>query len=311
MTDYTKLMYQSQLLTMLITAHNDPARHYHTWAHLQYLSAKLGEYVEHHRLRILKDLEEAGETNGEEIAIAEEAIQSLFVVAVRTSSAIQWHDFIYNIWSPPGMNEAASAVSYQSFTPDHDKGVYAAIVATGKHLEDQEFTDDEDGLVCKLMLDVDLSAFGDSYEVVQWNQENIFLEQYPKCKSERELNNSTITFLNKLLERKRIFYTDYFFEKLETKARENIARQILDLEERNDMLDDGYQPPHEVRGPEYMSPDRLNDEFVEYVNHAGKRVRVFEARPREDYFSLWRKYLWHFDDGSVWWRDDVDGLTAV
>jgi len=73
------------------------------------------------------------------------------------------------------------------------------------------------------MMDIDLSGFGEGMQVVRVNNANI-AKEYPLSHLEyvRERNK----FLETLLKRKRLFYTDYFFEKLEEAAKQNISELI-------------------------------------------------------------------------------------
>lgn len=186
-----------QNYTSLLAIYNSPNRYYHNLNHINYCIAKLDECIK-------------------SVSLTGDSINII-------SSAIWYHDIYYNIWEEPGLNEKASADFY---TDTHGKdalpAVMEAILATAHHLKDQEHL----SRTTQYMLDIDLSAFGDRYEVVEYNSDNVLKEYEPMALSQTTLLANRINFLKKLLERKRIYYTGYFFDTYEQKARDNIQRLI-------------------------------------------------------------------------------------
>ena len=76
----------------------------------------------------------------------------------------------------------------------------------------------------QLLLDLDLAALGALWEVFQKDSQNI-RQEYKHIPDDLFLAGRK-EFLKKLLERKRIYGTDYWHERLENKARENIERTL-------------------------------------------------------------------------------------
>jgi predicted metal-dependent HD superfamily phosphohydrolase len=76
------------------------------------------------------------------------------------------------------------------------------------------------------MLDIDMAGFGRQYSEVAKDSEKIFLEYEALGLPRLQMLRNRIEFLTKLLQKDRIYYTEYFHEKYETIARENINRVI-------------------------------------------------------------------------------------
>lgn len=132
--------------------------------------------------------------------------------------AIWYHDAIYNPYSKS--NEDASI----ALLPDdaHNlSAVIEAIEATKFHTEDQT------GLSwpTMLMLDIDLSGFGKSFEVCWKHAENIRKEYYHT--PDLDFLKGRVQFLSRMDNRTRIYYTPYFYDKYEVQARKNIAEELI------------------------------------------------------------------------------------
>ncbi len=80
----------------------------------------------------------------------------------------------------------------------------------------------------KLFLDLDMFVFAEDYEKYKENEKNIRLEF--SLYNDEEWYSGRLIFLGRLNKRKRIFYTEYFYEKFENIARENIKRDMLSIE---------------------------------------------------------------------------------
>lgn len=211
---------QLAIKTYLITTLNAPWRTYHNEQHINFLLGKAAEWQRY-------QTEFPTITQHDWEAIKE---------------SIWWHDIVYNIWNPAKANETESAIQAVNtlrnmYLPNVLKMVYKAIMATAYHLDDQELTDED--MVTKVMLDVDMAGFGEEYQIVKINSTNVLTEAYMVVGDTARLLQNRVKFLTKLLERKRIFYTDYFFATYEAKARANIKRQI---EETTEELKDYEEP---------------------------------------------------------------------
>jgi predicted metal-dependent HD superfamily phosphohydrolase len=89
-----------------------------------------------------------------------------------------------------------------------------------------------------VFLDLDLSILGASEDDYDGYTKQI-QEEYG-CYSVGEYRNGRIKVMKGLLNRERLYFTDYFHLKYEARARENIEREIKSLEEH--IQDDSYSP---------------------------------------------------------------------
>lgn len=80
----------------------------------------------------------------------------------------------------------------------------------------------------KLFLDLDMHIFAEDFEKYSENQKKIRLEF--SLYNDEEWRLGRLDFLGRLLKRKRIYYTEYFFENYEKIARENIRKDMEILE---------------------------------------------------------------------------------
>lgn len=180
-------------------AYAEPQRHYHTMAHIEHC---LGMFD---LCRHLLDNPDAVEL------------------------AIWFHDVVYD----PGAcdNEARSAELYRQLSerahpPELRDRVDQLIMAT-VHLD--ELIDDND---TQFMVDIDLSSFGlpwaeflrDSLNLRLENPEASDVEHYDKAKK----------FQRALLARARFYQSDFFYRRLETKARKNLDDYFEYLREQAD-----------------------------------------------------------------------------
>lgn len=180
-------------LAHLTILYNEPHRHYHNLNHIHQL---LGEYEQYQK-----------DTNDD--VYSENIIESIW-----------WHDAIYNPYS--SKNEFNSDRLYRATNEIYHANVSNAIMATAKHTFDQT----DLGYVEKLILDLDLSSLGHSYEEFAKNGDNIRKEYH--FVPDTLFYEKRVEFLKAMLARKRIYYTDYFYNKYEEKARANITRAIDD-----------------------------------------------------------------------------------
>lgn len=139
--------------------------------------------------------------------------------------AIWYHDIIN---SPEAKdNEYQSSVLFEGLAQDHlqpdfIQAVQDLILIT-THRQ-TPLTHDQI-YIC----DIDLSSMGDTWEK--------FVEDSKDLRAESEASREEYTigklrFFNALLERPRIFYSDYFYARYENQARHNIYRYISILNQR-------------------------------------------------------------------------------
>ena len=77
------------------------------------------------------------------------------------------------------------------------------------------------------LLDIDLSSLGSRWEQFL-NNTSALLEESANSTDE-EMSGKNLKFLTQLLDKKRIFLTDFFHARYEARARKNIQRYIAQL----------------------------------------------------------------------------------
>ena len=148
-----------------------------------------------------------------------EQCKSLVNHADTLELAIWFHDAILD----PARrdNEARSTELYLQLSGGAQsevqrQAVHRLIMST---LHDSEFLDDDDSIY---MVDIDLSSFG-----LPWDE---FLRDSRSIRAERSQLSDENYYLNQtrfqrsLLARPRFYLSDFFFDRLETRARTNLAR---------------------------------------------------------------------------------------
>lgn len=142
-------------------------------------------------------------------------------------AAIWFHDVIYNPMCKD--NEEQSAIYAQVFlnSIQLNKDAVAKIVRLielTKHSE-QPITDDE-----KYLLDIDVSILGAEADTY-WDYEKRIRKEYSQV-PESEYKVGRTKVLQHFLDSQYIFYTDYFRDRLEFNARENISKALSRLQSR-------------------------------------------------------------------------------
>jgi predicted metal-dependent HD superfamily phosphohydrolase len=149
-------------------------------------------------------------------------------IKVAITSAIWYHDIVYNTYAPAGSNEALSAELFR----EEQSGRYGgecidwtkyAIRCTATHLDTQTFDDAPSKYavtVAKIMLDIDLAGFGQPYSTYVRNSINIEKEYYRTLPM--DFLQGRQKFLTKLSERHCLYYTKFFGEKYSHRAWKNI-----------------------------------------------------------------------------------------
>ncbi|MCP4769498.1 MAG: hypothetical protein GY875_24985 [Gammaproteobacteria bacterium] len=173
----------------LLCAYQEPHRHYHSLAHIEHC---LGMF---------------------------ELCESLSAVPDALEIAIWMHDAILE----PGRrdNEALSAELYLQLSADAHSDdirrlVSRLIMAT---LHDGNSLEDADSIY---MVDIDLSSFGLSWDGFLRDSQNIRAESPHLSDTDYQLNQTG--FQRMLLARPRFFLSDFFYERYEQQARNNLAR---------------------------------------------------------------------------------------
>ena len=211
-------MIDPSAMQLLVPLYNSPQRHYHDLNHIYFSLAKLSEYME-------------TKSDGD---ICEDIVKY----------AIWFHDAIYSPFpfSGKNSNERESANLFQSCIdqkvikiPDWDASygcifedaVHQAIRATEFHLDHNAGLAKEHTYpTTHIMLDIDMAGFGNSFDRVYADSDKIFKEYSVLRLPEAKMLEARVDFLKKVLEKPRIYYTEYFYDTYEAKARDNIEGVI-------------------------------------------------------------------------------------
>lgn len=280
----------------LITSYSEPGRHYHNLNHIHFLLSKVAEW------------ETMNQDKKKASAVANGAIQ-----------AVWWHDAHYSIWALPGVNEAQSADMYRRFTPIPSQIVYKAILATADHLKDQKHllaTDSVQNETIKLMLDVDLAGFAKDYASVQWDSENVLKELAPKALSRKVLLEGRLRFLERLYQRERLFYTDYFFDTHEDKARINIRQSIVDTKQELTDSKALWSDPIAPTEPAGITIRATVPPGIAEQLHANRNRFTHPVSGLAGYYIRGHSavngrtgYWLRYDDKTSWFEEDIGWLT--
>jgi predicted metal-dependent HD superfamily phosphohydrolase len=173
----------------LLAGYQEPHRHYHTLGHIK------------HCLTLFEDC------------------KALVSEPDALELAIWFHDVI--LVSGQLDNEARSAQLYLELSDgiQHEslrQLVWRLIMAT---LHNGDQLDDADS---SYMVDIDLSSFGLPWDEFMHDSMNVRTESRHLCDADYQLKQTG--FQRSLLARSRFYLSDFFFERLETQARENLAR---------------------------------------------------------------------------------------
>ncbi len=136
---------------------------------------------------------------------------------------IWFHDIIYDI--PPTENELKSARLFRSMTKDRIDPTLCQNVCNMILITTHKVTptrNDE-----KLLVDVDLSSFALPWEQFKKDSENVRHEFFNK--SDQDFYSGHMKFMQSLLDRPSFFSSDFFREKYEANARENVQRLMEEL----------------------------------------------------------------------------------
>ncbi|MCP4472428.1 MAG: hypothetical protein GY815_17420 [Gammaproteobacteria bacterium] len=175
----------------LLTGYNESHRHYHTLAHIEHCMAMF------------------------------EQCESLTAFPDALEIAIWMHDVILE----PGRrdNEAMSAELYLELSADAHademRQLIARLIVATRH--DGNSLEDADSIY---MVDIDLSGFALSWDEFLRDSLNLRAENPHLSDADYQLNKTG--FQRRLLARPRFFLSDFFFERYEQQARNNLTRYL-------------------------------------------------------------------------------------
>ena len=173
----------------LLAGYHEPQRHYHTLDHIK------------HCLAMFEDC------------------KALVHDPDSLEMAIWFHDVILE--SGRRDNEALSAELYLELSdgvqPDEKRQLVKRLIMATLHNGD--CLEDADSIY---MVDIDLSSFGLCWDGFLRDSQNIRAENPHLCDQDYQLNQSG--FQRSLLARPRFFLSDFFFDRFEKQARDNLAR---------------------------------------------------------------------------------------
>lgn len=155
--------------------------------------------------------------------------------------AIWYHDAVYNPYSKENEVNSVKLLDGGYYNSNEKDRVINAILATAKHLETQ--THNSTGydktplyITTQVMLDIDLSGFGKSWDICEKHSENIRQEYYHT--EDKEFYVGRLNFLNAINKRESLYYTDYFRNKYHEQSKRNIAVEINVVEMKLKRLED-------------------------------------------------------------------------
>jgi len=185
---------RENILIQEYTAHmNDPVRKYHTWNHLAHM---------------LDELDEFGAHNTQQ--------------ALRLRASILFHDIVCVPGSP---DDEEQSVEYAGkFYSGTNLSEVADLIMATKHIFPFEKYGDDRDLIC----DLDLTILGAPRDEFLEYRLKVSQEYKDYCTPE-EFDSGTVEFFRKLHDqatRDYIFRTEYFRNKYEEKARENIKSML-------------------------------------------------------------------------------------
>jgi predicted metal-dependent HD superfamily phosphohydrolase len=188
---------------LLCVCYGHSSRKYHTFAHLEHCYQEYDNYLYDVRKQ-----------------------RSLAV-----DLSIPCHDLIYDPFSTTNEDDSRNLIKYifKVFGVSETliKQVDGIIWVTSTYADDYPICSDTLSLDQQLMHDLDLSGFGLSWREF-WKQSELVNQEFSMVPSD-EFRTKRLAFLRKLSQRDYLFRTDYFREKYETRAKENINKYIEEL----------------------------------------------------------------------------------
>ena len=139
--------------------------------------------------------------------------------------AIFGHDYVYNVNATDNEEQSAKIIiNWIGKRFFKTSEYFTNLLLTTKHGNQIATTDEE-----KLIADLDLSILG-TFDEATWKNYCANIRQEYSSFTDEEYDNGRIEFLKNLLNRERIFQTDFFYNSFEEQARQNIKRWILALD---------------------------------------------------------------------------------
>jgi len=182
----------------MVNAYNEPQRHYHTLVHID------------HCLSIFDQCKSLA-TNPDALEIA-----------------VWFHDVIFEPGKPD--NEARSAELYQALSAQAHNTEFRELVGRliMATLHDGRSLDDSDA---GYMVDIDLSSFGLPWE--DFWRDSQHLRKESADLSDAEYYRRQGDFQTCLLAKPRFYLTDYFCQRYEQQARDNLTRYFAQVDENS------------------------------------------------------------------------------
>lgn len=188
----------------LVILYSEPQRHYHTLEHIFHCLRELEDFSEN---------AEAGDRNGWNSLVVEKAIW--------------FHDCVYDPQASAGKNEKESmSIAYGHLCAQF-RGYDAFPIEVSEIIEKTDHRSVAETANQKIMLDIDLAILG-STDVDYVSYVRKIRQEYSFLSRERWLAGRS-RFLASLLCKKRLYYTEYFYKKYESRARKNIQMELDNL----------------------------------------------------------------------------------
>lgn len=180
----------------LVDGYNEPQRRYHTLAHIEHCLSMF------------------------------EQCKSLTASPDALEIAIWFHDVIFQPGNPD--NEALSAELYEELSAGAHTDEFRALVSKMimATLHNECLSGDSD---IGYMVDIDLSSFGLAWEDFLRDSSN--LREESRHLSEAAYSRKQGEFRANLLARPRFYQTEFFFQRYEQQARDNLTRYFDQLDE--------------------------------------------------------------------------------
>lgn len=133
--------------------------------------------------------------------------------------AIYWHDVVGQPGEPDNVERSADVTLQYLYSAPMELryGVKMLILDTKRKFEPVTV----DG---KYLVDIDISSMGDAEQNVRYVA--TVREEYLQFVTAEEYERWRRELIGNFLMKNRIYYTDFFFEKYETAARANLAKQL-------------------------------------------------------------------------------------
>lgn len=137
--------------------------------------------------------------------------------------AIWWHDIVYQTAQNSTIGNEQLSASYAYFTARETKSyIYVAnLILATDHKKEPGSVDVANGDV---IADIDLAILGAEPERFEQYEQQIS-EEYRHVPPQ-QYNEARRKFIQGMLDRPRIYHTDYFHDRFEARARENLARLV-------------------------------------------------------------------------------------